>query len=181
MEEDIKEIIKVFKCLEFETYEWDVYYDGKLQINCDTMTTYLKKLLNELERLQKENSNISRELIHRTDELNKLLEENKVLKEHFDISDHECFRLEQKEIKLEKEIEQLKKENEELKCKYAKDGRVLFTIEAINERYIPKIRIRDKIEELEKELKEYDLEEYCLYEDTIQERIKIYKELLGDE
>lgn len=49
-----------------------------------------------------------------------------------------------------------------------------------NENYISKQVIRDKIDELEEELKEYDLKEYCLYEDTIQERIKIYKELLGE-
>ena len=42
-----KEIIKVFKGLEFETYEWDVYYDGKLQINCDTMNTYLENILKQ--------------------------------------------------------------------------------------------------------------------------------------
>lgn len=56
MEEDIKEIIKVFKGLEFETYEWNVYYDGKLQINCDTMNIYLENILNELERLQRDNN-----------------------------------------------------------------------------------------------------------------------------
>lgn len=59
--EDIKEIIKVFKCLEFETYEWNIYYDGKLQINCDTMTTYLDKLLNYIEQLEKENQKLKQQ------------------------------------------------------------------------------------------------------------------------
>lgn len=64
--EDITEIIKVFKCLEFETYEWNIYYDGKLQINCDTMTTYLDKLLNYIEQLEKENFELKqREIIHK--------------------------------------------------------------------------------------------------------------------
>ena len=42
-------------------------------------------------------------------------------------------------------LEQLEKENEELKCKHTKDGRVLFTIEAINERYILKSVLKDHL------------------------------------
>jgi hypothetical protein len=39
----------------------------------------LENILNELERLKTENTNTSRELLHRTDELNKLIEENEQL------------------------------------------------------------------------------------------------------
>lgn len=83
------------------------YILDKTNLASETYFKYHRKImaiefvLNELERLQKginslmqsrkkwkdryyklktENSNISRELLHRTDELNKLLEENKQLK-----------------------------------------------------------------------------------------------------
>lgn len=75
MEEDIEQVKEFI-------HKTAIYYIG--------MPSALKTILNELERQQKdnvaleyqlsklhtENSNISRELIHRTDELNKLLEEN---------------------------------------------------------------------------------------------------------
>ena len=77
-------------------------------------------------------------------------------------------------------IKDLEEEN-----KFLRDENSIYRNETIS-----KSVIRDKIEELENEFKEYNLRKstvtftqlnYCPYEDVIQERIKIYKEILGDE
>ena len=46
---------------------------------------------------------------------------------------------------LKNRIKELEKENEELKTAHRKNGRVLFTIEAINERYISKDKIKEAL------------------------------------
>lgn len=53
----------------------------------------------------------------------------------------------QKIIELKKELEHEKEKNKELLYKYKKNGRVLFTPEAIAEKCVSKDKIRDKIKE----------------------------------
>lgn len=75
-------------------------------------------------------------------------------------------------------LEQLEKENEELKYKHTKDGRVLFTIEAINENYIPKSKIIDRIVELETEINNSHPASDCMLIEDCEVKIEILKELL---
>ena len=75
-------------------------------------------------------------------------------------------------------IEKQQKEIEELKYKYKKYGKVLFTEDAIKENYVSKNEIREKIEEIEDSLKEDCI---ALHEFQRLAKIDVLKELLGDE
>lgn len=132
-------------------------------------------ILNELERLKTENLNISRELISRTDELNKLLEENEKLKENSDIleTNYEILRGDIQKVVNELGFPEDTIISEEF-------------IPMIKEDYIPKQVIRDKIEELENSEHEKLSEKYyfdyqCNLYDFIAGVKKGLKELLGDD
>ena len=168
MEEDIKHLEEIKENFEY-SLEHRTSLTDEEYLNAHRKSLAIKNILNELERLQKdnealeyqlkclhaENNNITRELLARTDELNKLLEENKRL--NGKIKRYTRY-LENKDKKMEELLEYEYTEREQ--------------------DYIPKQVIQDKIEELEEE-------KLCFYSDyAIEERndkIQVLKEILGDE
>lgn len=131
------------------------FLEDRMAVYNEDLDICLKNVLNELERLKTENSNITRELLARTNKLNELLEEN--------------YKLNRKIIRYTRYLEIKDKKLEELlEYEYAER----------EQDYMPKQVIRNKIEELEEE-------KLCFYSDyAIEERnnkIQVLKELLGEE
>lgn len=131
-----------------------------------------------------------------------ILSDYKRLQEAFEQVDHECFRLEQKELMLEKEVElakealkkqcdiadernQLLKENEELKRLIAhKNGytqqleKDLF--ENCDNYVISKQKIKDKIEELEDKIQELSDEQGYWGDNELLVKIQVLQDLLEE-
>lgn len=156
-----------------------------------------------IKQLETENSNISRELLHRTDELNKLLEENELANNTINellqkagcidndntvvCKSFQCALygaeayVKMKNKEYIEQINKLQKAKEELVVLF--EGRLKSIVETS---YIPKQVIRDKIEELENAEHEKLSEKYyfdyqCNLYDFIAGVKKGLKELLGDE
>lgn len=164
MEEDIK-VLKQLKG------RWrDIGFGDKMCVCSCREQQAIVNILNELERLQKdnealeyqlkrlhaENNNITRELLSRTNKLNELLEEN--------------YKLNRKIIRYTRYLEIKDKKLEEL-LEYEYTER--------EQDYIPKQVIRNKIEEIEKEEYEFQSNDY----DYIYNKGKheVLKEILGEE
>lgn len=122
--------------------------------------------------------------------LEHILSDYKKLKEEFKQVDHECERLEEKEVRLIKENEELKnkimeKELEIIgKEEYIKAsmGEIIEQYYTANEECIPVQKIKDKIEEIKQEKKKYGNCLIEMYEDELVNRdIKILQELLESE
>lgn len=95
--------------------------------------------------------------------------------------DGEIYQLAEEEfnnyLTIEEIIDKQQKEIEELKYKYKKYGKVLFTEDAIKENYVSKNKIREKIKEIEDSLKEDCI---ALHEFQRLAKIDVLKELLGE-
>ena len=93
--------------------------------------------------------------------------------------DGEIYQLAEEEfnnyLTIEEIIDKQQKEIEELKYKYKKYGKVLFTEDAIKENYVSKNEIREKIKDLR-------YNESLGFEQSFEEtfKIEVLEELLGE-
>lgn len=100
------------------------------------------------------------------------------------LSDYKKVVEENKELRIVKNLIQTLELNQVPSDKYiliTKQEFLYGNYKKLLDEYIPKQKIKGKIDMLEKELKEYKEREFCLFEDYINEKIKIYKELLEEE
>ena len=93
--------------------------------------------------------------------------------EKYKNSDYETISLENSHLKAE--LEKLQKENKELK-----KSKYVYGID-MDFDYIPKQKIREKIEEIKNEYKNIAQTSDFIIADTIQPKIEILEELLGKE
>ncbi len=141
--------------------EWDFAY--KLD---KTTAKQFKTLLNYIDKLQKENEGLSQSNFLLLEINQKLVEEKPIIKE-----------LTENNLSYREELAKAWKENKELKTAHRKNGRVLFTIEAINERYVSKDKIRDKLNHAKEVLENLDNEQDMIMQKIV---INYLKELLGE-
>lgn len=123
----------------------------------DTDVNLIENILNKLEELEKENAILRDNALHNDKVVDEIRFENL----------------------------QLEKENKNLLFEYRKNGRVLFTSEAVGKYHIPKSKIEDKIKELERErkiLKRQHIDLIKVYTplDIVQAEILRLKELLEE-
>lgn len=183
MSEEEKEAIEYFEDKiknKLPLYE-ETYVDGKpyrrniLQLETNFTEEQANKteiLLNLIDKLQKENEELSESNFQFLEINQKLIEEKPMIK-----------KLTEKELNLLEEIDKLQKENEELKG--IKNGTTIEYIgkatywrkDKIEKYFISKDIIRNKIKELEEEL----IQNYgTLGENLTTTEIKALKKLLGE-
>lgn len=133
-------------------------------------------LLMKYEDRIKTNRKIDQAIEHILSDYKRVLKENEILKEEKEQAWEEWNNLEQgsyeTEQKIKQQIKKLQKENEELNYKLHSKK---ITLEIYN-RYIPKSKVEEIIEELKINLVNMQGEELLIYES----KIDILKELLGE-
>lgn len=81
-----------------------------------------------------------------------ILSDYKKLQEEFNQVDHECDRLEKIDFEKDMKIKELQKENEKLKYKYNKALSDVIAGVDLDNTYISKQKVKDKIEELNRKI-----------------------------
>ena len=116
----------------------------------------------------------------------RVLKENEQLQEEFKQIDHECERLEEKEVRLIKENEELKEDRD--KFKKALGRRITYCNELEKDLFenssnyvIKKQKVKDKIEELKKKVEELTDDKGYWGGSDLLEQIKVLQELLEKE
>lgn len=117
-----------------------------------------------------------------------ILSDYEKLQEEFKQVDHECDRLEKIDFEKDMKIKELQKENEKLKYKYNKALSDVIAGVDLDNTYISKQKVKDKIEELNRKIdKSIDNSKGGLDEEFIEKAGKlltqkrILQELLGSE
>lgn len=151
------------------------YFKKEIQSIKNIVNNYLKEKA-RADKLEKEYSIMLSQLDEREIDYKRVLKENEILKEEKEQAWEEWNNLEQgsyeTEQKIKQQIKKLQKENEELNYKLHSKK---ITLEIYN-RYIPKSKVEEIIEELKINLVNMQGEELLIYES----KIDILKELLGE-
>lgn len=129
-------------------------------------------VLNLIEKLQKENEELNKENEQYRTEVNcteKFKQENELLRKDIEGWEKYCEEINEeqtemsnKNCELEFEVEKLQKENEELKYKYDKALSDVIAGIDLDNSYIPVQKIKDKMEKLNKEIKNAEVTEAIL-------------------